>query len=180
MHGLVTVLPDPEYSKVTALWQGLADRFDLRGIDVTPYPHFSWNIGSDYDKNALTAAMCEIAAGVAPLKVHTDGIGLFASPRPVLFIRVIRTPQLNDLHRMLWERMQSIASGLSLYYNPDTWQPHISLAYGDLCQNQVDAVRLWLTKQNNFRWEFTANNLSFIYEPNGNVGELQIRCPLLG
>lgn len=124
--------------------------------------------------------MDEIAAGVAPLEAHTVGIGLFASPRPVLFIRVIRNRRLDDLHRMLWERMQPIASGLSPYYNPDTWQPHISLAYGDLFQNQVDVVRLWLTEQDNFRWEFSVNNLSFIYEPDGQVGELQISCPLLG
>ena len=65
-------------------------------------------------------------------KVQTDGIGLFPAPRPVLFIKVLRNPIVEALHKQLWERMASINTDLNPYYNAENWQPHISMVYGDL------------------------------------------------
>jgi hypothetical protein len=178
MHGLVTLLPEPYNSKVSALWDGLEKEFGLNGIRVTPYPHFSWNIGASYQRPALDLALTEIAENSSMIVVKTDGIGLFAAPQPVLFIKVLRNPALDTLHARLWEKTQIIANGLSDYYNPKQWQPHISLAYGDLSTEQILEVRAWLEAQNVYDWVFEADNISFIYEPDGRIGDLQLRFPL--
>jgi 2'-5' RNA ligase len=178
MHGLVTLLPELYYEKVTALWDGLEAAFGLNGIRITPYPHFSWNIAESYTRPEMDAALALVAGAMPPLSVTTDGIGLFSAPRPVLFIKVVRNPELDALHARLWAAMGPLTDGLSDYYSPEQWQPHISLAYGDLTTAQVPEVRDWLESQDSFDWSFEVDNVSFIYEPDGQIGDLQLRVPL--
>jgi len=178
MHGLVTLLPEPFYSWVESLWGRLEENFGLNGVRITPFPHFSWNIAEAYERPQMDWAVAETALKTPVLKVQTDGIGLFPAPVPVLFIQVLRNPILDALHKQLWDRMQGIGRALSPYYNAQNWQPHISLAYGDLTSEQVPAVRAWLEAQDTFRWEFEVNNIGYIHEPDGRVGELQLNMPL--
>lgn len=180
MHGLVTLLPEPYDEKVTSLWDGLEAEFGLNGIRITPYPHFSWNIAETYNRPEMDAALASLAETVKPILVRTDGFGLFPAPRPVLFIKMKRNPELDALHARLWAAMGSVANGMSDYYSPEQWQPHISLAYGDLTTAQVPEVRAWLESQETFDWSFEVDNVSFIYEPDGQVGDLQLRVALGG
>ena len=180
MHGLVTLLPEPYYSTVESLWGGLEADFGLNGIRITPYPHFSWNIAEDYQRPAMDWAVAETALETPIFPVQTDGIGLFPAPVPVLFVKVLRNPILDALHRQLWERMLPISTDLSPYYNAENWQPHISLAYGDLLTEQVPQVRAWLEAQDTFKWELEVNNICYIHEPDGRVGEIQLNVPLQG
>ena len=53
MHGIVSLLPQPYYSEVEKLWDRLENNFGLSGIRVTPFPHFSWQIGENYDEPLL-------------------------------------------------------------------------------------------------------------------------------
>lgn len=180
MHGLVTLLPDPFYAQVEALWDGLEANFGLTGIRITPYPHFSWNIAEEYARPAMDWAVAETGLETPIFKVQTDGIGLFLAPRPVVFIKVLRNPILDALHKQLWERMLPISTDLNAYYNAENWQPHISLAYGDLTAERMYEVRTWLETQGSFQWEMTVNNICYIHEPDGQVGEMQLNVLLRG
>lgn len=180
MHGLVTLLPEPYCDRVESLWDGLEQNFGLNGIRVTPYTHFSWNIAEEYERPAMDWALAETALETPVFKVQTDGIGLFPAPVPVLFIKVIRNPILDALHKQLWERLLSLSTDLSPYYNTKNWQPHISLAYGDLKSEQVPNVSAWLEAQESYKWEMDVNNICYIHEPQGQVGELQLNVPLQG
>ena len=180
MDGLVTILPEPYYAKVESLWDDLEKTFGLNGIRITPYPHFSWNISENYQRPAMDWAVAETALETPIFKVQTDGIGLFPAPRPVLFIKVLRNPIVEALHKQLWERMVSINTDLNPYYNAENWQPHISMVYGDLTTEQVPEVRAWLEAQEPFQWEMEVNNICYIHEPDGQVGEMQLNVPLQG
>ena len=180
MHGLVTLLPGHYFTRVESLWDGLETNFGLNGIRITPYPHFSWNIAEEYERPAMDWAVAETALETPIFTVRTAGIGLFPAPVPVLFIKVLRNPILDALHKQLWERMLPITQGLSAYYNAENWLPHISLAYGDLTSEQVPEVRTWLEAQDVYRWEMDISNICYIYEPDGQVGELQLNALLQG
>ena len=178
MHGLVTLLPGQYFTQVESLWDGLEDNFGLNGIRITPYPHFSWNIAEEYKRPEMDWAVAETALETPIFTVQTAGIGLFPAPVPVLFIKVQRDPILDALHKQLWGRMLPISKGLNAYYNAENWLPHISLAYGDLTSEQVPEVRAWLEAQDDYRWEMEINNICYIHEPDGQVGELQSNVPL--
>jgi 2'-5' RNA ligase len=179
MHGLVTLLPQPHYAQVESIWDALEARFDLRGIRVTPYPHFSWQIGEHYPEAELRAALEEIAARTPPFTATTTGLGLFSGPRPVIFIPVVKSPALTALHRALWERLLPICQGGSPYYSPENWVPHISLAYDDVTPGRLGPVMEYLAFET-YNWEMTVDNIAFIYEPAGATGQLTLRCPLRG
>lgn len=179
MHGVVTILPQPYYAQVEALWDELEENFGLRGIRVTPFPHFSWQIGEEYDTAALQEALTRLSASQPPLQVSTTGLGLFTGERPVLFIPVVKSPQLAAFHQALWEALEPITIGASPYYSPQNWMPHISLVYDDLTAENMGVVLKSLACRT-FNWEFTADNLSFIYEPSGVTGTIQVNIMLKG
>ena len=179
MHGLVSLLPEPYYSRVTGTWRQLKERHGLTGIEVTPYPHFSWQIGVEYPFEALQAALAEVCAAGRPFKVRTTGLGLFTGPAPVLFIPVVKNQALLDFHARVWERLLPVVQGASPYYDPDHWCPHISLAYGDLTPANIGPLMEALAFES-YNWEFEVDNLAFIYEPDGTVGEVKLRYRLGG
>ena len=44
MHGIVSLLDQPHYDQVEKLWVEIERRFGIKGIFVTPYPHFSYHV----------------------------------------------------------------------------------------------------------------------------------------
>lgn len=179
MHGVATLLPEPYYALVEAIWDELEARHGLTGIRITPYPHFSWQIGEGYDVPALQSALEQIAARQAPFNVNTTGLGFFTGERPVMFIPVVKSPQLLAFHQQVWDTLLPITKGASLYYSPQNWMPHISLAYEDLTPKNIGKVMKSMAFQT-FNWQIEVNNLSFIYEPEGVKGTLQVTIPFRG
>jgi 2'-5' RNA ligase len=174
MHGLVSLLPTPYYERVEDLWNELEDTFGLRGIRVTPYPHFSWQIAGEYDFAALEAAIGRITAETPPFNVRTAGLSLFTGPRPVLYIPVVKDEPLLKLHARIWEAALAASQDASPYYSPPAWMPHISLAYEDLTPENIGAVMEALAFRS-FAWEMTIDNIALIYEPDGETGALKFK-----
>lgn len=173
MHGLASLLPQPYYAQVEALWQEMEEQHGLTGIRVTPYPHFSWQIAQDYDPEKLERSLQRIADRTPPFTVRTTGLGLFSGLHPVLFIPVIKDAGLVRLHEIIWQELQDAAQGLSPYYSPSAWVPHISLAYEDLTPTNIGPILQSLLPRP-FNWEMTIDNLAFIYEPDGEIGEVKL------
>ena len=171
MHGLVTILPTPFYEKVETLWGELEQRFDIRGIYVTPYPHFSWQIGTHYPQDVLQQAVKGMALQTQSFQIRTTGIGIFTGETPVIFIQVVKDTILQKTHQSLWEHLEGVGENISPYYHPSRWMPHISLAYGDVTGENIGEILKWLAFQD-FNWEMNVDNVSFIYEPDGMIGEL--------
>ena len=177
MHGLVSLLPQPHYSLIEKLWQELESQFGLQGVYVTPFPHFSWQIAQEYDFDRLEQILVPIAARFQPLTVRTTGIGLFTGIRPVIFIPVVKEPALLHLHQEIWEASQPAAQGLSPYYSPPQWIPHITLALEDISAENIGPVMQSLAFRS-FNWEMTVDNIALGYQPEGEVGAVKFKIML--
>jgi 2'-5' RNA ligase len=172
MHGLVSLLEEKYYKEVESIWQMLEGKCGLSGIKATPFPHFSWLIASDFDWEALETVLEEIAQKTRPFIVNTSGIGIFSGASPVIFIPIIRTQELNILHQHIWEAIQPCGEGISPYYSPKNWVPHITLAQTDLTQENISCAMQKLAFQN-FNWEIKVDNISFIQQDNEMTGQQQ-------
>jgi len=172
LHGLVCLLPSPLYGEVEGVWYELEEHCGLNGIRVTPYPHFSWCIAQGYEEAELKRIVEEIARSAEPFEVWTAGIGIFTGVKPVIYIPVVKTRQLVGLHETIWKATGEALTGMAGHYGPGCYMPHISLAYED-----VDEARLKCAMQRlafrDFSRKFEVNNISFIYEPEGQTGELK-------
>jgi 2'-5' RNA ligase len=174
MHGIVSLLPQPYYKEVESIWNKLEKEIGLTGVRVTPYPHFSWQIAESYDMDKLINVFEDIAVCTKPFEVKTTGIGLFTGKSPVVFIPVVKDVQLLKFHYSIWERLKQVGEDISDYYSPQSWVPHISLAYEDVTKENIGKVLNKLSFMD-FSWSFEVDNISFIYEPNGQIGEVKYR-----
>lgn len=172
MHGVVSLLDTAFYVQVEDLWKALENQCGLRGIRVTPYPHFSWQISEEYNWDAMPNILLDITRDLEPFTIRTSGLGIFSGENPVIYIPVIRTGKLNNIHKKIWDGLLSISEQPSFYYAPQNWMPHISLAYKDVSKENIDCA-LGLLAPNNLNWQVEIDNISVIYEPENSIGKLR-------
>ncbi len=174
MHGLVSLLDEVNTRRVEQLWRELEEQCGLAGVKVTPYPHFSWQIAAGYAEPHTGNTLRALAAHMRPFKIHTDGLGIFSGPDPVIYAAIHRTTSMERLHARLWRQIKPAAEGLSPLYHPGHWVPHITLVSGVedtralLCGLEQLALRP-------FDWEIEVNNLCFVSQRDEQVGTLEYR-----
>ena len=177
MHGLVTLLPPPFYQQVEAIWDRLEQNCGLKGIRVTPYPHFTWNIAEHYDFDRLKEVATTIALSSKPFAVRTAGLGLFTGANPVVHIPLVRTIELSLFHEQCWRAVQDISTELGMIYAKVSWAPHISLALGDVDDTSLPQVMDELAAET-YSWEFAVDNIALIRDSGRPIGELEWKIPL--
>lgn len=143
------------------IWAQLETRFGVRGIYVSPFPHFSYLVFREYDSDPLEKFLREYARDMKPFHVKTGGLGLFTGDRPVIFIPVVRSPGLTGLHLALWENLCPTAAGVVSHYHPGQWMPHITLAQGDVTPENLPGIMAFLNEQD-FNREIKITDLSII------------------
>jgi 2'-5' RNA ligase len=163
---------------VEELWHRLEKECGLTGVKVTPYPHFSWQIAVDYPEPDTEMAVRSIAGQTKSFKIYTGGLGIFSGLQPVIFISISRSAELNQLHEQIWQQFRNSAKGLSHYYNPQRWMPHITLIFGEENTAALQCGLKILTSQS-FEWEIGVNNISFVSQSTKQIGTLSYRYDFL-
>jgi 2'-5' RNA ligase len=182
MEGVVTVLDPVHYRAVQQTWGLLERELGLRGVLVTPYPHFSYHIAGKYDADAVGEALHAVATRTSVFRVRTRGISTFPEPDPVVFIAIEPNEALRRLHRDVLLAIEEFATEASPYYRPDVWVPHITLAHGDrptarsLTRSEVQRAVRRLGKEK-FEWDLPVDNLTLIRDRGGKQ-ELGLPVPL--
>lgn len=169
MNGIVSLLDAHHYSHVEALWGELAARFGLRGVYVTPYPHFSYQVAPQYDWERLEPRLKRAAARLKPFTVRSSGLGVFTGAQPVLYVPLARSPSLQAAHRVIWEEVTPAATAPLPYYEADQWMPHITIGFGDVDAETLGQI-VRLLGERDFSWEISVDNLAFIH----NTGAQQV------
>jgi hypothetical protein len=177
MQAVISLLPQPIYKQVEEIWKELDRRFTLMGVQVTPFPHLTWQVAEDYDLETLPGLLEQLAVDIRPIPIRTAGLGIFTGPSPVVYVAVINSPYLSEVQHTIWKALDPIASQPVAYYLPNMWIPHISLAYGDLVMDLVDDVMEWLLDQD-YNWSMTIDNIAYVYAEPGKSAELRYRYAL--
>src|SRR6266480_4538429 len=173
MHGIVSLLDSDHNQQVEELWVELERRFSVRGVYITPYPHFSYHVAQDYDVDKLEPILQHITSNITTFKVRTSGLGVFTGNSPVLYIPVARNLELTQLHQELWEKLSTTSAGIVNYYHPEQWMPHINIGFGDISKDILSQIVPFLAERD-FSWEITVNNIALIYDT-GTKQELKSR-----
>ena len=173
MHGVVSLLDNKHYQLVENLWAELEREFAVRGVYITPYPHFSYQIAQAYNVELLEPILQTFASGQATFQVKTSGLGIFNGPHPVLYVPVVRSPELTQFHQALWPEISTAGSGISDYYHSANWMPHITIGFGDINKENLSHIVRSLAERD-FNWEITVDNVALIYDT-GAKQELRSR-----
>jgi 2'-5' RNA ligase len=176
MHGLVSLLDNKYYKQVEKLWERLEEKFNLTGIKITPYPHFSWFIFNSCDFKAFEGKMEKTAKKLKHFTINTAGIGIFTGNTPVIYISVVKNEKLLEAHKVIYKDLGggNLVSDLSPYYSPNLWVPHISIGYSDITKENIGRIMKYLSFKD-FYWEMEIDNLALIYELPGTIGQLKYK-----
>ncbi len=173
MHGIVSLLDSKQNQLVEEIWAELEREFSVQGVYITPYPHFSYHVAQAYDIDKIAPVLQRITSNITTFNVKTSGLGVFTGTSPVLYIPVVRSLELTQLHEELWQEISPVSSGVQEYYNPDQWMPHITIGFGDISKDKLSQM-ISLLAERDFNWEITVNNIALIYDT-GTKQEMKSR-----
>ena len=161
MNGIASLLNDPHKTQTEAIWKELEEKCGLIGVRTTPFPHFTYQVVEAYDQERLEPILKEIAHEAQPFTVLTTGLGMFTGQVPVIYLPLVKNDLLLHFHRLIWDRTKAVAQGISPFYAPDFWVPHITLGLGDITNVNLSCAIEALAFQD-FNWEIRVDNLAFI------------------
>lgn len=163
MLGVVSLLDSHHDRQVKIIWDDLKRMFGVHPLHGKPFPHFSYHVASSYRLDALGAVLRDFAQRSGKFSVKTTGLGVFTGARPVVYVPVIRSPQLTELHRELWPEISKTAGGIMDYYYPNSWVPHITLAQGGLEAERLGEIIAFLNTHE-YTWDVMVDNFAVLYD----------------
>ncbi len=162
MHGVVSLLDHEHHQLVKDVWAELAKEFAVSKVYGAPEPHFSYQVARHYNVKSLELALRRFVASKRSFQVKTGCLGIFTRPRPVLYIPVVRSPELTQFHEALWQEISCTGSGIEDYYHPSHWIPHITIGIGDVNKDNLPQIVRFLAERD-LNWEITIDNIGLIY-----------------
>jgi 2'-5' RNA ligase len=163
VHGVVSLLDDSSGRMVEKLWAAIEKEFGIRGVYRTPFPHIAYHVSGKYQVDKVKTVIEVFAHHTSPFRVRCCGLGVFTGPEPVLYIPIVRSPQIAEFQHEFWHQLTKSAGDLDFSYRPARWVPHLKLAHHDLTQRALAAiVRKFCTLELN--QQVTINNLALIYD----------------
>ncbi len=157
MNAILSELDENAAVQVMHLWRRLHKACGLEGIFNYPNPHFTWFASSEMNMGRCVPLLAEFAQRHPPFRVQTAGLGLFPGETPVLFLPLVKSVELAELHRSLWEQVHPLCQGMREISLPEFWVPHITLALKDLTRENLtcaidaiafDTLQLFITVDN--------------------------------
>jgi 2'-5' RNA ligase len=179
-NGVVALLDEDTTGKIESIWKEFQASFGVHGVSMTPIPHFSFHVAESYDAIQTIPIIETSTQQIAPFTVRTAGLGIFTGVMPVVHLAVVRNTRVMELHAHLREHLTPLAAGVETYYHPDHWQPHITIAQGDIPPEKLPQV-IAMLQARDFNWTIEINRIGFIAsQGTGKVHELAQAFPLQG
>jgi 2'-5' RNA ligase len=162
LYGNISVLDASHYQIVKDLWADIDRSCGPRSLVPHPFPHFTYQAAEDYDLTQLDEILQALAARSVPFQIPTAGLSIFGDY--AVYLVVPRVPQLDRYHAMLWQA--TIPAGRTkpeVWYSPEEWVPHITLALGPQIRDKVPEI-VRLLYRRDLEWRIEVNNLTVVYE----------------
>ncbi len=163
MQAIVSALDDPAREWIEDVWGELKAVFGLKRVIGSTHPHFTYQVAERYDADAIDRALSSITAVAPPFAAKTRGLGVFRGDETVLYLAVVRDAALERMHERVWVETSGVATGLRAYYAAETWVPHITLAIGDVEEQQLSEIKRFLGRRE-YRWSVPVTNLCLILD----------------
>lgn len=146
----------------TPNWPKIESVCQYSGIIPHTIPHFSWQTAEEYQIEQTRNKMAELAEQIPPFSFSTSGLGIFPDDRRIIFLIMVKTRKLMEIHELLWNELLPFAINPRMHYAPDQWIPHISLNLQALNESQFNCSIEELLKID-LRFEFVVKKIGILY-----------------
>lgn len=179
MAASASLLDDVHSAKVVELWDRLEGELGVKAVRISPVPHFSYQAARDFDLDVLADVVSKVAAKARPLRIRTAGIGVFTGPSPVVYVPIVRSPELSRLQLALWSAGAMASETPMPEYHPAAWMPHVTVAQGDMTPELLSRAMAVLNEID-LNWEFEVDNLAIVRGRGDQPQEVSARFELRG
>lgn len=164
MQGIVSALPQPYEQKVLTIWEQMERLYGAKFAQTALIPHITWHLAmQNYDMERLIPKLDSFCKLLRPLQVNVKGAASF--PGSTIYLKVIKSATLSNLHQNLCELLKPFAHSPNLLYIPQNWVPHITIVHQDLSDNLIKEVLESLNKQA-VDWVFQTDNFVILNQEN--------------
>jgi len=153
--------PQPIQDYANEVKQYFAEHYASRAAQKSP-PHitlqapFEWSMD---EIDTLKQRLSEFAIAQTPIPISLSGFSAFV-PR-VIYINVLRTPALLDLHQALLTHMEAALGIADPNAKQRPFAPHMTVAFRDLSKQNFRAA--WPEFQHrSLEFEFVASHLTLL------------------
>lgn len=169
---------DPVHDRlVRELWEKLDRQYRVRLVYEKPVAHISYLVFGGKPQAGLKKAMEDFVVRHEAFEVYASGLGVFLGNPTVLYVPVVRSAQLTCFHNAVWQELSSKFVGISGYYYPDRWIPHITLAHVNLYRSDFASILATIAEYR-LDWKCSIDNLALIQAESGISG-VEYRLPLM-
>jgi 2'-5' RNA ligase len=127
-YAVATIFDLPYEVGPNSAWSKLVQASEIADLTIHALLHCSWHVSVSYSLSALDERLMSFTQSSRIFDVHTVGLGMFTAASPVLYLPIVKTPELAKLHQDLWEHLLPVSTSLVMYYAPPNWMPHITLS----------------------------------------------------
>lgn len=174
-QGVVSVLDRTHYQIIENLWAEMRQQFGVGDPEIEAMPHFSYHVTEQYDEGRVAEVLLEVAGEERPFTITASGIGIFPAPSPIVYVPIVRTPDLTRLHARLFPQLNAFAEDNNPHYSPNAWIPHITLGHYDITLEKLGPISQWLHQQA-INWTITIDNFYLLTnDTRGLVKEFKVK-----
>lgn len=137
MYAIISEIDQKSSEIVKCLWGRLRDACGVKAIYALPTPHFTWFSAESLDIPKTSSIIAKLAAQSERMTTYVFGLGIFSGEQPVLYLPIVKTQAMIDLHNEIWQQVQEYCDRSNDYYSPPHWLPHITLALRDLRRDNL-------------------------------------------
>ncbi len=170
MYSIISFLDPEADAKVKQLRAWLMDQNAILRKSLQLEPHISWLNADELDVHVVGEKLTRMTQTLSPLYLETTGFGIFSGSKPVLYLPVIKTSALYNLHAALWDILADGLTDGNRQYIPDQWLPHISVIYFNADEAEGLGCALGELSKMDFQLNFTIDHLNIAYYKGEHYG----------
>ena len=169
-YTLASTINIDENEKIHKIWNELDLSCQMSEIKYAPIPHFSYmTFNKISDKELLKNSLQNISGQLEPFEIQISGLGIFKGEEPILYLPVVRTKKLSDVHSLILSEISDYISETSDFYSEENWIPHITLAIRDINLDNIScAIEQCLQFQLSFRLK--VDHIAILYMDENTFG----------
>lgn len=170
--------PQPIQNQITEIKHYCAQTYHSRHAlksppHITLQPPFEW---LTEDLPILEQQLSTFALNHAPIPITLSGFNAF--PPRVLFVDVIKTPELINIQKQLMDNLEQQLNIVHQVSKKRLFSPHVTVAFKDLSKTAFQTA--WLEfSQRPIYFEFTVPQLTLLIH-NGHTWNIKTEFPFLG
>ena len=140
MQAIATLVDESSNFAASQLWEVLRRSCDLNGIRIPRDPHFSWMVSERFDEEVVQKKLHSFAEEAHEFEVTTSGLGIFTGEKPILYLPIVKTRHLLEMHQALWSALYSSGINQNQVYQPSFWIPHITVINGEVPSERFNCL----------------------------------------